>query len=131
MTIFPVQEIGNHEGVFFFRYTLLRAKLFNIYLHQFIRGDMDRCLHDHPWDFISIVLWGGYWEEMWAGKFWRRPGSILFRRAKTAHRVTLDPGKRAWSLVITGPKVRPWGFWEPSGWVKWKPNYSPICETKE
>lgn len=33
-----------------------------IYLHHFIRSDHDRALHDHPWNFESLILWGGYYE---------------------------------------------------------------------
>lgn len=31
-------------------------------VHQILRSDHDRCLHDHPWDNASFVLKGGYWE---------------------------------------------------------------------
>jgi len=34
-----------------------------IYLHRFFTGDNVRDLHDHPWSFRSIILWGGYWEH--------------------------------------------------------------------
>ena len=34
---------------------------FNIFLHKFLKSDSED-LHDHPWNFISIILWGGYWE---------------------------------------------------------------------
>jgi hypothetical protein len=45
------------------RYYLFRSKRFNLYLHHFFRSDDDPDPHDHPWDFTSIVLWGGYTEE--------------------------------------------------------------------
>jgi hypothetical protein len=37
---------------------------FAVMLHQFHRPDEDRCAHDHPWAFLSLILWGGYWEEV-------------------------------------------------------------------
>ena len=40
---------------------------FNIFLHKFLKSDPDD-LHDHPWDFISIILWGGYWEYYYEPK---------------------------------------------------------------
>jgi hypothetical protein len=123
------KDVGGRSGIFLRRYTLLKSRWFAVYLHRFFRGDADQCLHDHPWWFISIVLCGGYWEAMPDGRHWRRPGSILWRPARTAHRIDLEPGKRTtWSLVITGRKSRDWGFYEPGGWVKWQPDYSPICE---
>lgn len=33
------------------------------YLHRFSAGDDTQILHDHPWPFSSIILWGGYWEH--------------------------------------------------------------------
>lgn len=67
----------------------------------------------------------------------RRPGRVYFRRPSQAHRIELYPaafwthasgGKSpigntprvAWSLFITGPKVREWGFWCKQGWVHWR-----------
>src|SRR6266478_4256458 len=34
-----------------------------IYLHHIMRSDYDRAMHDHPWSFKSILLWGGYREH--------------------------------------------------------------------
>lgn len=155
----PCKDVGDGRGsVFFNRYSVLKTRWFSVYLHQFFRSDGERCLHDHPWAFTSIILRGGYWEEMFppwmttqtrysekirddllpeasrAGmidRHWRRPGSILWRTAKTSHRIVMEPGTRPWSLVIVGRKVRDWGFWTPAGWWKWRPGGTPICEADE
>lgn len=127
----PSKGIGGDSGIFFRRFTLIKFPFLSVYLHQFFRGDLDRCLHDHPWSFVSIVLCGGYYEHMESGKYWRRPGSILFRRATTAHRVTIRPGTHPYSLVFVGRKWRDWGFYTLSGWKAWRPGWSPICETDE
>ena len=118
---------------------------FNVYLHNFARGDADRELHDHPWANVSIVLRGRYLEEVPAGD-WRmyehgRPttflvresGSIVFRRAGQMHRLHVDQPP-CWSLFITGPKVRNWGFYTVRGWQGWRRFYAaryphlPIAE---
>ncbi len=44
------------------RWYLLRTEPVGI-LHKFVRSDEDRALHDHPWSFIVIPLWGGYVEH--------------------------------------------------------------------
>jgi hypothetical protein len=112
-------------------YILPRNKIFNVYLHQFLRSDDDRALHDHPWVNLSILLRGGYFEHtieaggierkefFWAGE-WR------FRHSgRIAHRVELlldgDEGpKPCWTLFITGPRYRSWGFHCPKqGWIRW------------
>lgn len=83
-------------------------------LHQFVRGDEDLELHNHPWKWaFSIILAGGYREErMVDGKvftFKVRPGSINIIRDNDFHRVDLFE-EDCWTLFITGPKAQSWGF---------------------
>ncbi|MHC5537598.1 hypothetical protein ACYOEI_05130 [Singulisphaera rosea] len=127
----PHFDVGDGRGdIFFRRWKLIPTPWVGIYLHQFFRSDNDRCLHDHPWAFVSVILRGGYWEEMADGRHWRGPGSILVRRAEDAHRIELEPGTRPWSLVFVGRKVRPWGFHTIRGWIPWvKGQPNPVCET--
>lgn len=108
-----------------------RNRWFNIYLHNMLRDDDDRALHDHPWPNVSIILSGGYDEHMprfprewpWNRDLttkWRGPGRIVLRRARAVHRLTLRDNKPSWSLFITGPVIRHWGFWCPNGWRFWR-----------
>lgn len=99
-----------------------RNRWFNIYLHHVLRSDEDRALHDHPWWNVSIILKGGYFEHTPDDVFWRGAGSVVFRRAKSAHRLEIHPATapHAWTLFITGPVIRQWGFHCPQGWVHWK-----------
>lgn len=123
-------DITNAAGdVFMRRYKLVRTRFGNIYLHHILRSDEDLCLHDHPWSFITIILRGGYREVMRHGTFWRRPGTLLIRPARTAHRIEVD--RPAWSLVLVGPKWREWGFFTKHGWRKFAPGQArPICESE-
>lgn len=54
----------------------------------------------------------------------RNAGAIAFRRGRVAHRVILDEFAGnvipVWTLFITGPRVRQWGFFCPKGWRHWK-----------
>lgn len=103
-----------------------RNRFFNIYLHNIRHSDDDRALHDHPWANCSIILSGGYWEVTPNALHWRKRGSITFRRATAAHRLALDEthpeggNKPCWTLFITGPAVREWGFHCTKGWVHWR-----------
>jgi hypothetical protein len=111
--------IGSAERPYLLRWWLIpRNRWFNAYLHKIVRDDDPRALHDHPWWNMSIVLRGGYMEHHQLGlPVWRGPGSVVLRRATVAHRLTLGAtGMPAWSLFITGPKVREWGFHCPNGW---------------
>ena len=44
------------------RWYVIRTRGFGLFIHKFIRSDEDRALHCHPWDFIVIPIWRGYWE---------------------------------------------------------------------
>lgn len=106
-----------------------RNPYFNVYLHQFLRSDEDRALHDHPWWNVSILIDGRYIEHtISAGGVNRRieyvAGDVKFRSAKYAHRVELVDGE-CWSLFITGPRLREWGFHCPAGWKHWKEFTAP------
>lgn len=98
-----------------------RNMRFNIYLHHIVRSDDDRAMHDHPWWNVSILLWGKYLEVMpGTTRRIRRPFIPVFRQAEAAHRLELVDDEPVWSLFITGPVVRQWGFHCPRGWVFWK-----------
>jgi len=102
---------------------------FNIFLHKFLKSDPDE-LHDHPWNYTTIIVKGGYWE--WSPvlsdegevtgsyKRWRGPGSIIRSKAKNMHRVELEPGVKPWTVFIPGKKQKDWGFVVPKSDGKYK-----------
>lgn len=93
----------------------------NIYLHEILRSDDDRALHDHPWENSSWLLDGSYIEHVPHGhSAVRTAGDFITRPATTLHRLEIPEGGRAVSLFMTGPKVREWGFACPQGWRHWK-----------
>jgi len=126
MTRNPDYIIGGIETPYMNRWWLVpRNPLMNIYLHQFLRDDEDEALHDHPYANISYLLDGEYTEVTIApgGVEHRRiakAGSFKLRGPRFAHRIELHAGP-AWSLFITGPRVREWGFHcAKSGWRPWQ-----------
>lgn len=101
-----------------------------VYLHYFFRGDLDRELHNHPWEWaVSVILSGGYVEERYDGPLdlieprrvrarTLRPGAVNVIRHDTFHRVQMLNGAPSWSLFIAGPRVartrgEDWGFVNP------------------
>lgn len=134
--------VGGADAHYLHRWWVIpRNALFNVYLHHFLHSDDDRALHDHPYANLSILLSGSYLEHMPGGvvklrKAWRpwAPWRLVFRRPTAAHRIELRRyygvmglggtlGSReapVWTLFITGPRVREWGFLCPSGWRHWK-----------
>lgn len=111
-------RIGAGDLLLAWRYVLRRDEGGCIYVHHWQRSDPDD-LHDHPWDFTSVVLRGSYRErrlDPHNGPYVveRPTGSIGYRRALDRHRVEILPGADVWSMIITGPVQREWGFW-PGG----------------
>lgn len=118
--------ITNQPEPYLIRWTIL----FTIKLHHIIASD-DDCMHDHPWTFISLILWGGYVEESpdengdhinpSTGEISRKtlyhPGCILYRPASFIHRLEVYP--RALTLVVTFKRVKEWGFFTRRGFIPW------------
>ena len=78
---------------------------------------------------LSILLRGEYTEHtIPAGgvnvRTVYKAGNIKFRGASSAHRVELHAGP-CWTLFITGPRFRQWGFHCPNGWRHWKDFTNP------
>jgi hypothetical protein len=128
----PDLIIGPAEDPYMWRWWLIpRNRFFNVYLHCFWRSDDDRALHDHPWANCSILLAGKYVEHtISAGgvnvRTERVAPAIKFRLSgRFAHRVELVDGN-CWTLFITGPRYRQWGFHCPDkGWVHWEDFTAP------
>ncbi len=106
-------------------------RLFNLYLHQFLRDDDDRALHDHPSWGLSLILHNAYIEHtIEAGGIHRRQrfaaGALRFMPTSHAHRIELERDADGnpipcWTLFLFGPTVREWGFHCPErGWVPWQ-----------
>lgn len=102
------------NGPYMVRYKIFRCRWFKIFLHHILRSDEDPELHDHPWDFISLILWEGYHEVLQGrtGATIRRVrcGAVVRHRAADAHRLILD--RPAWTLVGVTGKKRTWGFYD-------------------
>lgn len=139
----PDVVIGGADDPYLLRWHLIpRNPIFNVYLHQFLRDDDDRALHDHPWVNVSLLLHGCYDEHtIAAGGVHhvrrREAGAIVLRGPRRAHRIALAKvrevsvvdGKRTWrdvpvpcwTLFVTGPRLREWYFHCPhAGMVHWR-----------
>lgn len=133
----PDFVIGGQDSPYMLRWWVIpRNRWFNIYLHQVLRSDDDRALHDHPWRNVSVVLKGAYTEivpdlraartphtriaELPTLSYVRGRGSFVFRRATSSHRLVIgDLATPVWTLFITGRRIREWGFHCPNGWRPW------------
>lgn len=91
----------------------------SIRLHHWLAPDDDRAPHDHPWWFVTFVLKGGYvdrsgYSRLHGGTGYKsehlKAPAVRYRPAEHQHTVFPDEGG-CWTIIVTGPKVRNWGFW--------------------
>lgn len=112
------------DGDYLVRLRIIQTPLFGIYLHRFDGPDPRPTLHDHPWNFTSIVLRGGYVE--------RRLDPITMEvnethrvrwtnRIKThdAHAIMRLLRVPTWTLMLVGRRVRTWGYLESNDFGEW------------
>lgn len=106
---------------------------FGIRIHRILSSD-ERTFHDHPWNYTTVILRGGYTEHTPVGfqphqvetttqydghdpitytqstAIYHGQGSILRRRASSWHYLTLENGTETWTLFAVGRKRQRWGF---------------------
>lgn len=108
----------------------------NVYLHNMLRDD-DTVPHDHPYFSVGLMLDGelrenyvmrpdreapyvrgqdGAYHLVYSTRL-LRAGDVVWRSWHFAHQLCVPPGG-AWTLFVTGPRVRDWGFWCPRGWIR-------------
>lgn len=116
----PVLEWGKRLGLpecpYVRRWKLEIPHLGSVRVHHWTGRDDDRAHHDHPWWFLTFVIKGAY-EDCSPGEpgepgriEWLSAPAVRFRRAEHRHYVV--PQKEAWTILVTGPKTRSWGFWQ-------------------
>lgn len=112
------------------RWVLVRTPWFQVMLHKILRPDADRELHSHPWWFRSIILKGGYVEEVLNSSaenlkrgvvttayLPRRRGELCGHDLDGFHRIDRLLDGPAWTLVFTKGKEQAWGFLVNGKWV--------------
>lgn len=122
----------NINGQLYMRRWLIGPKSwYGIRIHHIVKSDVGP-LHDHPFDFVSFILWGGYGEELPNRYEWHEPFTLVRHKAEDLHLIKLLqypalPGTErmegaAWTLVFRGPYRRDWGFYiaPGEGWVDWR-----------
>lgn len=118
----------------------IREKLYprlGIRIHRIVSSD-ERVFHDHPWNFATLILRGGYNEvtpldPSGVTGFLQRykTGSFRRRNATQWHYITLEPGQEAWTLFITGSKRQSWGFLVNGVKIPWQQYMARRAESKK
>lgn len=115
-----IEDIDRPGDVYLSRLMLVRTAWFGLYLHIIRRPDWAQCQHDHPWAFITVILKGGYEEQVGARSFVRRPGYIGYRPRSFEHRITRLLNGNAITLVFRFRNHEHWGFRTWGGKVSWQ-----------
>ena len=92
---------------------------FNIYLHKILLSD-EPILHDHPWNWATLIIRGGYYEHTSEGTFWRGPGNFRTHKSTDSHWLELKDEKPCWTLFWHGERTRTWGFVTENGWKDYR-----------
>lgn len=117
-------------GDYLKRCIFLKRKWFSIYLHNFVIGDHDRHMHNHPWSWaFSIILCGSYTEHRLGGKP-RRVRWFNFLTFEDYHRVTELHGE-VWTLFLCGPRKQDWGFLVKGKHIQHEEYFDQVRRAKE
>lgn len=127
---YDIPDRRNPNKLYLSRLRIIQTPWFGIYLHKIMLPD-SYDMHDHPWDFASLILWGGYLEYVNKNPekraqypvvetHNRRIFSFARRKSDWSHRIAAIQ-KPTWTLVFVGKRKRVWGFYTMKGWV---PYYS-------
>ncbi len=122
--LFLVKEIKSKTGTLHFqRFRLLDIEdSLRIYVHRISASDEDAHMHDHPWDFRSLILRGSYTEESVAHVGQTpvtrtyTPGTVIEHEYSDFHQITLNTPV-VWSLVVATGMRHPWGYLVNERWV--------------
>ncbi|UTC29738.1 hypothetical protein BAJUN_01080 [Bajunvirus bajun] len=101
----------------YFRLSLIGLFGYSIRVHEWLGDDDREALHDHPHDFATLVLKGGYTDVTDAGREVVRAGSFRFRAAEHRHAV-LEVLPGTVTLLFVWPPRRRWGFWVDGKLIK-------------
>ena len=126
--LFLVKEIRSKTGELHFqRWRLFSCPWYRIYLHKICLPDYDEHRHDHPWNFISLILKGGYLEKFATVSNYnlvfnelRKPGALVKRSRDDVHKVEKLLSDSNWSLVFAWGKYENWGYRVDDQWIDHK-----------
>jgi hypothetical protein len=113
-----IKEIRSKEGKLHFRrWQILKTPWFSIYIHGIYAPDQDKHLHNHPWDYKSLVLKGSYIEETNNGVNLLKFGSVTSRNGEDYHKIKTLLTNSVYTLFIVSPAKRTWGYQVDGKWM--------------
>ncbi len=126
-----IPDSENPDLPYLKRLRLLQTPWFGVFVHAILEPDRDRHPHDHPWTFRSLILRGGYTEEIYpiptsgvleldgVTHHNRRPGGLHHMQRGKVHRIKTINGPTT-TLVLVGRLTDSWGFLTEDGFINWR-----------
>jgi hypothetical protein len=114
----PVLEIKNRSGILHFRrWKIFKFKYCALYFHGIYHKDEEKHLHNHPWNYASLILKGGIYEiyqkDINSRECFHYVGPLSFikRKASWFHKLRiLKDDKPVYTLFFTWGKEKDWGY---------------------
>ena len=108
-----IKEIKSKDGILHFkRWRIISLPWFAIYIHGIYKADEDLHLHNHPWKIWTMILWGGYTEELYGNRFRiRKPGHMARVKLSDFHKIKEMIKSPTYTLAIVGRRTNEdWGY---------------------
>lgn len=120
MEKFEIPNLDDPLENYLTRWRIIQTPWFGIYLHRMDGPDSRPTLHDHPWNFLSIVLKGGYEEKYDYMKAIRYITRTNRKKATDVHYIKRLLRVPTWTLMFVGRRKREWGYVDPGGlWTQY------------
>lgn len=120
-----IREIKSKTGELHFRrWRILATPWFSIFVHGIYKHDEDQHMHDHPWNFYSLILKGAYSEKFKSKDGSKQEDSVrvaltgAYRKAEDYHKITHLHSKAVYTLVFAGKRRREWGYDVNGKWME-------------
>jgi hypothetical protein len=123
--LFLIKEIKSKEGVIHFkRWQLLKTPWFSIYIHGIYKADEDAHLHDHPWDYYSMSIYGRFIEKnkgaIKCNYLYVSTFKLISRKAEQFHTIHKLLTKSVYTFFIAKNRRRDWGYDVNGEWIDHK-----------
>jgi hypothetical protein len=107
-----IKEIKSREGeVHFRRWRLFSTPWFDVNIHGIYKADEDKHLHNHPWKIWTMVLKGGYYEELHGGvRRLRIFGHMSYNKTSDFHKIRTMYKSPTYTLAVMGKRNNEWGY---------------------
>lgn len=116
-----IPDATDPDKVYLTRWRIISTPWFGVYLHAIHEDDGLRPMHDHPWNFIRIILWGSYIEQRPGGRYRRmRQGRWSVMPALGLHAIRELLRVPTWTLCLVGRRQRDWGYQSAGQWIPHK-----------